>query len=318
MADVYTDTSASVYANLLAAGYDRFLEYQLRSQPVFRQMVDKHPVSVTNPGPTVTMNIIQQFATPAITPLSETLDVAATAPPAPTQVTVTVNEYGRSNVPTLRLKSLSYTTPDAALAHILGLDMVDSLDALVQAVLNAATHYIGKNATVVKTETSGFAEGSVAHGDSFDSGLARAAVSLLRRRNAPTRDVRGNYVALAHPDVINDVLADTGWLAPHQYTDTSNIYNAEVGTYLGARYISSPRATIVNDGSASEPVYRTYITGAQALVEATISDVHTVIGPQTDHLRRFFPMGWYYFGGWGIFRQESIEIVRSSSSISAL
>jgi len=51
MSDVYTD-GGTVYANLLAAGYDKYLEYQLRSEPIFRQVVDKHPVDVTNVGPT--------------------------------------------------------------------------------------------------------------------------------------------------------------------------------------------------------------------------------------------------------------------------
>jgi hypothetical protein len=46
----FTGNSTTSLANLIAAGYDRELEWQLRSTPIFRQLVDKHPVSVTNPG----------------------------------------------------------------------------------------------------------------------------------------------------------------------------------------------------------------------------------------------------------------------------
>lgn len=317
MTDAYTDGGVA-YANLLAGGYDRFLEFQLRSDPVFRQCVDKHPVNVTNVGPTVTLSIINEFANLATTPLSETTDVAAVAPPAPSRVTVTVNEYGNADITTLRLKQLAFTPPDPAIANILGKNMVDSLDKLVQNVADAATHVLGKNATVVKSDATSFSEAAVAAGDKFDSTLARDAVALLRRRNVRGRDGADNFVAFIHPDVAVDVMSDTGWLSPHQYVDTSNIYNAEVGSYLGARYMMTPRCTVVADGASSEKVYRTYFWGAQALVEATIADAHVVVGPQVDKLRRFFPIGWLYHGGWGIFRQEAIQVVRSSASISAL
>lgn len=319
MADAYTD-GGTAWSNLLAAGYDRFLEYQLRSMPVFRQFVDKYPVDVTNPGPTVTLSIVKELTALATTPLSETADVVAVAAPNPDRVTVTVDEYGNANIPTLRLRQLAFASVDPALAHILGLNMVDSLDALVRGVVDAGTHILGKNAGTVASESSTvpFAEASVAAGDKFDSTLARDAVALLRRRNARGRDSRDMFITLIHPDVAVDIMSDSGWLNPHQYVDTSNIYNAEVGAYLGSRYVMTPRATVVNDGASSEPVYRTYFWGAQALVEAQVAKEHTVIGPQTDHLRRFFPMGWLFHGGWAILRQEALQQVRSSSSISDL
>lgn len=315
MADVFTD-GGTVYANLLATGYDKFLEYQLRSEPVFRQFVDKHPVDVTNVGPTVTLSIINEFAALATTPLGETTDVAAAAPPAPSRVTVTVNEYGNADLATLRLRQLAFTAPEPAIANILGKNMVDTLDALVKAVADGATNIIGVNGGVVKT--SGFAEASVAGTDVFNSAVARDSVALLRRRNTHGRDNKDQYVALIHPDVAVDIMSDNGWLNPHQYVDTSNIYNAEVGSYLGARYVMTPRTTVVADGAASAKVYRTYFWAAQALVEATIADAHVIVGPQTDKLRRFFPIGWLFHGGWSIFRQEALQVARTSSSIAAL
>jgi len=315
MTDVYTD-GGSVYANLLAAGYDRFLEYQLRSDPIFRQFVDKHPVDVTNVGPTVTLSIIQEFANLATTPLAETSDVAAVAPPAPQRVTVTVNEYGNADLATLRLKQLAFTPPDPAIAHILGLNMVDTLDALVRTTADTATNVIGVNGGIVKT--TGFAEASVASTDVISSAVARDSVALLRRRNVHGRDGKDQYVAVIHPDVVVDIMSDTGWLNPHQYVDPTAIYNAEVGSYLGARYVMSPRCTTSADGASGATVYRTYYWGAQALVEATIADAHVVVGPQVDKLRRFFPLGWLYHGGWAVFRQQALEVAHTASSIGAL
>lgn len=317
MADTYTD-GATAWSNMLAAGYDRLLRYQLRSRPVFRQLVDVYPQDVTNPGPTVTLTVVQEFGTLATTPLSETADVAAVAPPNPNRVTVTVNEYGNANIPTARLRQLSFTAVDPALANVLGKNMLDTLDALVRSTVDAATNVIGVNATAIKTQSSGFAEGSVAAGDVLNSAVVRDAGALLRRRNVSGRDNADNFVGLIHPDVAVDILSDNGWLNPHQYVDTSNIYNAELGTYLGVRFIQTPRATVVADGATGTKVYRTYFLGAEALVEAQVMREQTVIGPQTDHLRRFFPMGWKYHGGWAIFRQEAIQVARTASSIANL
>ena len=318
MANAYTDGTA--YANLLVAGYDRALEFQLRSMPIFRQFVDKHPVDVTNPGPTVTLSLIQEFASLATTPLTETVDPDAVAPPAPVRVTVTLNEYGNADLQTLRVRDLAFAAVEPAIVNILGKNMVDSLDKLVQNVLDGATHIIGKNGGTVATEASGtpFAEGSVAAGDKFDSNLAADSVQLLRRRNAHGRDGDDTYVTLIHPDVAVDVMSDTGWLAPHQYVDVQNIYRGEIGQYRGSRFITTPRAKTATDGSASTKVYTSYVLGAQALVEAVVHEPGVVIGPQVDKLRRFFPIGWYAHAGWSIYRQEAIQLVRSSSSIAGL
>ena len=317
MADVFTD-AGTAWSNALAAGYDRLLRFQLRSRPIFRQLVDVTPADVTNPGATVTLSVVQEFSALATTPLSETADVAAVAPPNWNRVTVTVNEYGNAAIPTIRLRKLSFTDVDPALANVLGKNMIDTLDSLVRSTVDAGTHILGKNGGAVKSDASGFAEGSVAAGDKFDSVLARDAVQLLRRRNVSGRDNADLFMAIIHPDVAVDVMSDTGWLSPHQYVDTSNIYNGEIGTYAGARYIQSPRCTVVSDGATGTAVYRTYFLGAEALVEAQVEDAHTVIGPQTDHLRRFFPMGWYFHGGWAIFRQEALQQVRSSGSLAGL
>lgn len=314
MADVYTDSTQ--WANLLATGYDKSLEWKLRSEVVFRQFVDKHPVDPTNIGPNIVLSIMQDYTSLPTTPLSETSDVAAVAPPAPVRVTVSVNEYGTADIATLRLRQLAFTAVDPSIARAIGNNMIDTLDTLVRDVADTATHKIGFNGGTLKSD-AGFSEAAVAGTDKFTSEIARDSVALLRRRNVRPR-ATGNYVALMHPDVVVDAISDTGWLYPHQYVDTQNIYNAEVGTYLGARYVSTPRCTSAADGASSAVVYNTYFWGAQALVEATIADAHVVIGPQVDRLRRFNPIGWLYHGGWAVFRDEALEIAKTSSSIAAL
>jgi hypothetical protein len=66
-------------------------------------------------------------------------------------------------------------------------------------------------------------------------------------------------------------------------------------------------------------VYGTLILGRQSLAKAfsTIDGngafPHVVPGPITDRLRRFVPLGWYWLGAYGIFRQASIMRIESSS-----
>jgi hypothetical protein len=40
-------------------------------------------------------------------------------------------------------------------------------------------------------------------------------------------------------------------------------------------------------------------------------------GPVVDSLMRFNPIGWYWLGGYGLFRQASLRRIESSSSIGA-
>lgn len=320
MSDTYTD-GGTQWANLLATGYDRFLEYQLRANPIFRQLVDKHPVDLTNVGPSVTLTVIQDYTALATTALTETASPSLTAPPAPDRVTINVHEYGMAEAATLRLKQLAFTPPDPAIANVLGYNMVRTLDKLAQNQFDAATHVIGKNNAVLATDASGtaYSADSVKSTDKLDSTTIRAANALLRSRNVHGRDSADNFLGVIHPDVAVDVMSDTGWLSPHQYVDTSNIYNAEIGSYLGVRFMQSPLCTVTANGATpSVNVYNTYIVGAQALAEVVIAREHVVVGPQIDPLRRFFPLGWLYHGGFGVYREEAIEICGSSSSVDGL
>jgi N4-gp56 family major capsid protein len=319
MANVFTDAGVA-YANLLAASYDTYLEYQLRSEPIFRMMVDKHPVSETNPGVTVTLSLMQEYAALATTPLVETVDPDAVAPPAPIRVTVTLNEYGNASLKTLKLKTLAFASVDPAIANLLGKNRLDTIDKLVQNVVDGGTYVLGPNGGVLRSQASGtaFSEAAVTGTDTFTDACARDAVALLRRRNAIGKDGADQYMAVMHPDVAVDVMSNNGWLNPHQYVDTTEIYRAEIGSYLGARYLVNPRATVVADGATSTKVYRTYYFGQQAIVEAMSIEPETRIGNQTDKLNRFFPIGWYALGGWSIYRQEAIQQVRTASSIGGI
>ena len=65
-------------------------------------------------------------------------------------------------------------------------------------------------------------------------------------------------------------------------------------------------------------VYNTILCGKQALAQAVAEEPHTVIGPVTDKLMRFRPIGWYGVLGFARYREEALYRIESGSSIAAL
>ena len=64
-------------------------------------------------------------------------------------------------------------------------------------------------------------------------------------------------------------------------------------------------------------VYRTIVAGKQALAEAVAQEPNVVIGPVTDKLLRFRPIGWYGVLGFSLYRQAALYRIENGSSISA-
>lgn len=320
MANAFMDTAQ--WTLLTSAAYDREVNYQLRNSTIWRQMVDYSPQAQAMPGTSVVLSLLNEFTALATTPLTEDVDPDAVQAPAPTQKTVTLNEYGNATLQSDKLRNLSFIEVNTGLVNLIAKNLIDTIDALVQAVVDTSTNivYINGGAMQDATTTVVGTEVAVTATDTFGSGPASAAAALLRRRKVTPKDGL-NYVAVIHPDVALDFRrenATNAWIAPHAYQDTANVYNGEIGTFAGARYVESTRVRTALDGASSGKVYSTYVLGQQALVEATAVEPHVVIGNQVDKLNRFFPIGWKGTLGWSIYRPEAIQVVRSSSSIAKL
>jgi hypothetical protein len=97
--------------------------------------------------------------------------------------------------------------------------------------------------------------------------------------------------------------------------------------FEGVRFMESSRAPLFanasdNSGSAGTiDVYGTLIMGRQALAKGISlggeygAQPTIVYGTVTDLLKRFRPVGWKHFVGYGVFRQEALRRIESSSSI---
>lgn len=316
MVNVFTDTTGATWDLIVETAFDRMVEYGLRDVPQFFDVADKHPANQAMPGEVIVLTKHVDLPV-ATTPLSETVDPDAVGMVPPLRVSLTMAEYGNTSLHTLRLRELSFTNPPMEIAMLIGRNMVDSIDTVVRNVLDTGTNLMTLEGGILKT--SGTAVNSITVNDVLDANTAATAVTLLRRRKAVPRNGE-LYVGIIHPDVAYDLMREAGsntWVSPHQYVDTAEIYRGEVGTFMGAKYIVTTRGTIAANATPIN-VYTSYYLGQQALAQAESIAPHVVVGPQIDKLKRFYPLGWHALEAWAIYRQEALQLVKTSSTVQAL
>lgn len=319
MANTYTGTATisnqTGITNLIQTAYDKYIEFALRSEPMFRAFADKRPVDVTSPGTSV---VFQRYAdlSAATTALTENVDPDSVALSNTTTVTVTLNEYGNAVLTTEKLSLTSLSDVDPAIAELVAWNMRDSLDQLVRTTLVGGTNVVyANNSTVDTTGPTNTVGGA---NDIIKSAYVRYIVSKLRGNSAIPFD-GGYYTGIIHPDVSHDLRAETGmaaWRDPHVYAENANasLWAGEVGVYEGVRFIESPRTYSATDGAASAKVHRSVFMGRQALAEAVAREPGVVVGPVTDKLMRFRPLGWKALIGWARYREEALYRLESSST----
>jgi len=304
--------------------FDRLAYFALRSELLFDQAADVQPTQQAMPGTGVTFTIFADIAA-ATSTLNEVTDVTPTAL-SDSQVTVTLNEYGNAVVTTAKLRGTAFLDVDSAAANIIGYNAGDSIDQVVREVLAGGTNvvYATGGSTTPTSRVTVQAEDIISADD------VRKVTAQLRAANVATFD--GSYLGYIHPDVSYDFRSATdasAWRTPANYVNPEGIYNGEIGKFESVRFIETPRAKVFTDASngtsttGSVDVYATHIMGRQALAKAySVQDGNGAVpkivrGNVTDYLMRLQPLGWYWLGGYGRFREASLRRIESSSSIGA-
>ena len=318
MANETTTSSLSVDQT----AFDRIAYFALRSELLFDQAADVQATNQAMPGSSVIFTIFSELAA-ATSTLTETSDLTP-ATMGDSQVTVTLAEYGNTVQTTAKLRGTAFLDVDATAANLIGYNAGLSIDTVVQAVLGAGTNvaYATGGAAVPTSRESVKVDAILTAND------VRKQTAALRSANVAT--FNGYYMGYIHPDVSYDLRRETGnasWNAPHVNVDTAGIYNGEIGTFESVRFIETPRAPLAANASngtsttGTIDVYGTLIMGRQALAKAYSQvDGNGVVpkvvrGPVVDSLMRFNPIGWYWLGGYGRFREASLRRIDSSSSI---
>ncbi len=232
-------TTTSSISNLVQTAYDQYVRMALRSIPVMRSLADVKPVQQAMPGSSVVFSIYSDLAQ-ATSTLTESSDVSSIALGNPSQVTVTLNEYGSAVSTTKKLNLTSFNDVDSALADIIAYNAADSIDNVVGQVLCAGTNVIYANGGTGTAPTS---SATVLAGDTMTVAEIRNAVVSLRTNKALPR-IGELYAAYLHPRQSADLRAETGtggFQELTKYVERTPFTAGAVGVIEGAFVVETPR-----------------------------------------------------------------------------
>ena len=231
-------TSTSSISALVTTAYDQYVRMALRSIPVMRALADVKPVQQAMPGSSVVFSIYSDLAQ-ATSTLSESTDVSSIALGNPSQVTVTLNEYGSAVTTTKKLNLTSFNDVDSALADIIAYNAADSLDNVVGQVLSAGTNVIYATGGATDPTSSATVEPT----DVITVADIRNAVVSLRTNKALPR-MGELYAAYLHPRQSADLRSETGtggFQDLTKFVERTPFVAGAVGAIEGAYIVETPR-----------------------------------------------------------------------------
>lgn len=244
----------------------------------------------------------------ATTPLVESNDVTSQAL-SDTAILLTPAEYGNVVTTTSLANLQTGGKADIAAARLVGINLGQTQDRLALLALDASTnvHFAnGKTAATLATT------------DVTDGTQLNLMYNKLARASIPT--IGGQYVMVAHDDVIADLRAATAvgsWVDVTKYSAPEETLKNEVGMYKGFRVVRDNLATVTPAGTSSFAVagYNSYFLGANALGKAVSKEENLVISGPFDKLARFVNLGWYGVFSYNIIDTDCVWVGVSASSL---
>jgi N4-gp56 family major capsid protein len=143
--------------------------------------------------------------------------------------------------------------------------------------------------------------------------LATTAVTVAGTSGGFTLGVASSSVIATSAEA-GDKISGTGIASGALITSLATSGSTTTITVSIAHTAAVTVSTVVTV-TPETPVYRTIIAGKQALAEAVAQEPNVVIGPVTDKLLRFRPIGWYGVLGFSLYRQAALYRIETGSSI---
>jgi N4-gp56 family major capsid protein len=145
--------------------------------------------------------------------------------------------------------------------------------------------------------------------------LATTAVTVAGTSAAYTIGVASSSVVASRAEV-GDKISGTGVGTGAKITAIATSGSTTTITVDVAHSAPVTVSTVVTVTPVTR-VFNTFIAGKQALAEATAIEPNVVIGPVTDNLNRFRPIGWYGVLGFSRYREASLYRIETGSSVAA-
>lgn len=222
--------------------YSDYLIEMAEAKLVHSQFGQKKPIPKNNgkqvefrkydPLPKITTPLAE-----GVTPKGQSINVGT--------VPAEVHQYGGYVALTDILLLTAIDNNLAQATKLLGSQAGRTLDTITREVLNSGNNIQFWNDTLGgRDEVANETEAEPHH---LTVDCIRRAVRNLKTMNAEPID--DSYVAIIHPDCAYDLMSDPDWKYPHQYKDTENIYNGEIGKVAGVRFVETTEAKIWPKGS---------------------------------------------------------------------
>ena len=147
------------------------------------------------------------------------------------------------------------------------------------------------------------------------STLATTAVTVAGTSAGFTIGVASSAVIASRAEV-GDKISGTGIASAAKISAIATSGSTTTIT-VDTAHTAAVTATTVVTVTPVTRVFNTFIAGKQALAEATAVEPNVVIGPVTDNLNRFRPIGWYGVLGFSRYREASLYRIETGSSVAA-
>lgn len=299
--------------------YNLEANWALRAQTLYSTPVitKKKATNQTHRGSSVRFWFYTDLAA-ATTALTEDTDVTA-GKVADSYIDVTMTEYGASTGSTAKMIGTDMLEFDQDVAVLNARQLADSYELLARTAMTTRT---GAYANYVAWGGDATQTSEVASGDILTAAMVRETVARMRNDNVAP--VAGNkYLCLVTPYQALDLREATGdqtWVTSRNYQDITKIEDGEIGAYGGAVFYESSRVEQEADAGDSVDVSKAHMIGADALAMTwaakTSAEMPEVrIAPVVDKLQRFYHIGWYWHGGFKLFRPESSWQLETATSI---
>ena len=244
MFDTQVTTQQSLSAEMKTFYEDTLID-NAEPKLVHDQFGDKYPIPKNN-GKTIEFR--KYAALPkALTPLTEGVTPAGNNLSVSTKE-ATINQFGDY----IKLSDmLQLTTIDNNVIQstkLLGSQSGRTLDTITREIINAGTN-------VVYADKSDGSETLSRKALTLDAELTVdtifRAVAQLKNMKADGID-GGDYVAIIHPFVAYALMTSKDWISIHQYKNPENIYQGEIGTLGGVRFVESTEAKVFKENGCPE------------------------------------------------------------------
>lgn len=313
-------TGASGMSAEMKTFYEKRLIDQAEPALVHDQFGDPYPIPA-NGGKNIEFrkyDSLPKATTPlteGVTPDGQTMNVST--------VTAEVRQYG-GWVPitdTLQLTAIDNNIVQAT--KIIASQAGRTLDTIVRDVLAGGTNVI-----YAPKIGEGGAETAVTSRATLDatcqltSDLIARAATQLKAMNADP--IGTSFVGIIHPYVAYDLRRDPDWIDVHKYAQPDEIYNGEIGTLHGVRFVETSEAKIWKGTGcpAGLAVFSTLILGAHAYGSTEIEGgglEHIVkqLGYGDDPLNQRASVGWKAHKTAERLVEQYMVRIESASSYSA-